>query len=365
MIHLKRGDLLKADVDALVNTVNTVGVMGKGVALQFRQAYPRNYEAYRRACNQGKVALGRMFVFDAGQLVHPRYIINFPTKKHWKSKSRLGDIEAGLVDLVRVIKELDIKSIAVPPLGAGSGGLNWSDVRPRIEKALGSLSDVDVILYTPEGAPAASEMKVGTNKPHMTAGRAALLGLLKRYVQPGLGTAPSPGASPLEIQKLLYLLQAMGENLRLNFAAGHYGPYAENVNHVLRTLEGHYIRGFGDRSRLVSEATPIELLPGAGEEADDFLNTSPDTLQRFQRVIKLIDGFESPYGLELLATVHWVATEVDRTARNDVDLAVRLVQAWSRRKQHLFTERHIKIAWQRLRDERWLDPESFTELRSG
>jgi O-acetyl-ADP-ribose deacetylase (regulator of RNase III) len=365
MIHLTRGDLLRADVDALVNTVNTVGVMGKGVALQFRQAYPRNYEAYRRACNQGEVELGRMFVFDAGQLIHPRYIVNFPTKKHWKSKSRLEDIEAGLVDLVRVIQNLDIKSIAIPPLGAGSGGLNWSDVRPRIETALGGLSDVDVMLYAPEGAPAASAMKVGTSKPRITAGRAALLGLLKRYVQPGLGTSPGPGASLLEIQKLLYLLQAMGENLRLNFAAGHYGPYAENVNHVLRALEGHYIRGYGDRTRPVSEAAPIELLPGAAEEADDLLNTSPDTLHRFHRVIKLIDGFESPYGLEVLATVHWVATHVDRASRNDPDLAVRLVQAWSRRKQRLFTERHIKIAWQRLRDERWLDAEGFTELRGG
>jgi O-acetyl-ADP-ribose deacetylase (regulator of RNase III) len=359
MIHLTRGDLLKADVDALVNTVNTVGVMGKGVALQFRQAFPRNYEAYRRACEQDSVKLGRMFVFDAGQLVRPRYIINFPTKKHWKSKSRLEDIEAGLVDLVRVIEELDIKSIAVPPLGAGSGGLNWSDVRPRIEKALGGLSDVDVLLYVPEGAPPASEMKVATNKPRMTPGRAALLGLLKRYVEPGLDVEPGLGASPLEIQKLLYLLQVAGERLRLNFAASHYGPYAENVNHVLRALEGHYIRGYGDRSRPVSESAPIELVPGAAEEADDFLNTSPDTLRRFRRVIKLIDGFESPYGLELLATVHWVATQVDRAARTDADLAVRLVQAWSRRKQRLFTERHIKIAWERLKGERWLDPESL------
>lgn len=361
MIHLTRGDLLKADVDALVNTVNTVGVMGKGVALQFRQAYPRNYEEYRRACKQGSVELGRMFVFDAGQLVRPRYIINFPTKKHWKSKSRLGDIDAGLLDLVRVIKELGIKSIAVPPLGAGSGGLNWSDVRPRIEKALGGLSDVDVMLYVPEGAPAASAMKVATNKPRMTAGRAALIGLLERYVQPGLGVSTGPGASALEIQKLLYLLQAIGENLRLNFVASHYGPYAENVNHVLRALEGHYIRGYGDRSRPVSEAAPIELLPGAAEEADDFLNTLPDTLQRFRQVIKLIDGFESPYGLELLATVHWVATQVDRAARKDADLTVRLVQAWSRRKQRLFTERHIEIAWQRLKDERWLDPEALAQ----
>jgi O-acetyl-ADP-ribose deacetylase (regulator of RNase III) len=351
MIHHTRGDLLKADVDALVNTVNTVGVMGKGVALQFRQAFPRNYEAYRRACKQGSVELGRMFVFDAGQLVRPRYIINFPTKEHWKSKSRLEDIEAGLVDLVRVVQEYGIKSIAVPPLGAGSGGLNWSDVQPRIVKALGGLSDVDVLLYVPEGAPAPSEMKIATERPRMTAGRAALLGLLKRYAAPDLG------ASPLEIQKLLYLLQSMGEHLRLNYATGHYGPYAENVNHVLRTIEGHYIRGFGDRSRPVSEAAPIELLPGAAEEAEAFLRTSPETLQRFHRVIKLIDGFESPYGLELLATVHWVATHEDRAARKDADLAVRLVQSWSGRKERLFTERHIKIAWERLNEARWLDPE--------
>jgi hypothetical protein len=234
-----------------------------------------------------------------------------------------------------------------------------------LRRHFGGLSDVDVMLYAPEGAPAASEMKVGTDKPRMTAGRAALLGLLKRYVQPGLGTSPGSGASPLEIQKLLYLLQAVGENLRLNFATSHYGPHVENVNHVLRALEGHYIRGYGDRSRPVSEAAPIELLPGAAEEADDFLNTLPDTLRRSRRVIKLIDGFESPYGLELLATVHWVATQVDRAARNDADLAVRLVQAWSRRKERLFTERHIKIAWRRLNDERWLHPDGFTELHGN
>lgn len=363
MIELTRGDLLKADADALVNTVNTVGVMGKGIALQFRQAFPLNYEYYRRACQQGSVQLGRMLVFDAGQLVRPRYIINFPTKGHWKSKSRLEDIDAGLEDLVRVISRLSIKSIAVPPLGAGSGGLDWSEVRPRIENALGGLSDVDVMLYVPGEAPRPSEMSVRTAKPRMTAGRAALLGLLERYVQPGLGISPGAGASPLEVQKLLYFLQALGENLRLNFAASHYGPYAENVNHVLRAMEGHYIRGYGDRSRRISEAEPIELLPGAAEQADEFLAGAPDTLQRLRRVIRLIDGFESPYGLELLTTVHWVASRENRAARDDDDLAVRLVQAWSRRKRRLFTERHIKVAWQRLEDEGWLDSDVVSRGR--
>src|SRR5215510_9661131 len=252
------GNLLDADVDALVNTVNTVGVMGKGVALQFKNAFPENYEAYRRAAEDEAIRLGRMFVFDIGKLTRPRFIINFPTKQHWKSRSRLEDIESGLVDLVRVIRELDIKSVAVPPLGCGNGGLDWEDVRPRIETALAPLEDVRTLLYAPSGAPAASGMKVATKRPRMTLGRAALLELLERYIEPGFG------ASVLEIQKLLYFMQIGGEPLRLNFAKGMYGPYAENVNHVLQAIEGHYLRGYGDRSLRVADWEPLELIPGAG-----------------------------------------------------------------------------------------------------
>lgn len=358
MIELVTGDLLKADTDALVNTVNTVGVMGKGMALQFKQAFPANYDAYRRACQRGEVVIGRMFVFDAGQLVRPRFIINFPTKGHWKSRSQLEDIEAGLADLVRVLRQLDIRSVAVPPLGCGNGGLNWSDVRPRIEEAFRRSENIAVLLFTPSGSPAPSEMNVATEKPRMTVGRAALLGLLQRYTQPSLGV------SVLEIQKLLYLLQASGEPLRLNFGKGAYGPYAENLNHVLQALEGHYIRGYGDRSQKVSQAAPIELIPDAAEEAVHYLADYPSTRQRFDRVTALIDGFESPYGLELLSTVHWLAVEVDQVVRNDVGLAVRQVQAWSRRKNELFTDRHIRIAWQRLREHGWLEPNSTTQDRS-
>ena len=150
MITDVHGNLLAADADALVNTVNTVGVMGKGIALQFKNAYPGNYKAYRAACQRHEVRLGEMFVFDAGQLVRPRWVINFPTKNHWKSPSRLTDIESGLDDLVRVITEHDIRSIAVPPLGCGNGGLDWADVRPIIEAKLRGL-DVEVLLYPPEG----------------------------------------------------------------------------------------------------------------------------------------------------------------------------------------------------------------------
>jgi len=151
MIEYIPGDILKCRADALVNTVNCVGVMGRGLALQFKNSYPENFRAYKAACDQKEVQPGRMFVYETGQLA-PRFIINFPTKRHWRDKSRIEDIEAGLVDLVRVIREKAIRSIAVPPLGCGLGGLDWCEVRSRIEQALGELSGVRVLVFEPSKA---------------------------------------------------------------------------------------------------------------------------------------------------------------------------------------------------------------------
>ncbi|MCL6091927.1 MAG: macro domain-containing protein, partial [Actinobacteria bacterium] len=301
MIEYVEGDLLKADADALVNTVNTVGVMGKGVALQFKQAFPFNFKVYRAACKRGEVRVGKMFVFDAGQITKPRYIINFPTKTHWKARSRLADVESGLRDLRRVVKELNVTSIAVPPLGCGNGGLDWRDVRPLITDALGDLEGVYVLVFEPKGAPRASQMKVGTAKPKMTRGRAVLIGLLDRY----LGLADL-GASPIEVQKLVYFAQRAGEPLRLNFETGRYGPYAEALGHVLEAMEGHYVRGYGDRSKKVPEAEPITLMGGAADEARVWLSAHPESVDRIGRVLELTDGFQSAYEMELLATVDWV-----------------------------------------------------------
>lgn len=149
MITEVDGNLLEADVDALVNAVNTVGVMGKGIALDFRHAFPANYQAYRRACELRDVTLGTMFVVETGQPVRPRYIINFPTKGHWRARSDLGDVKTGLADLREVIVSRGIASVAVPALGCGLGGLAWTDVEPLIRDALGDLSGVDVRLYVP------------------------------------------------------------------------------------------------------------------------------------------------------------------------------------------------------------------------
>ena len=344
MIKFTTGNILEAPAEALVNTVNCVGVMGKGVALQFKQAYPKNFAAYRAACQRGEVQTGRLLVYDNGLFITPRYIINFPTKQHWKEKSHLDYIDTGLSALVAEVQARGIRSIAIPPLGAGSGGLDWSVVRPRIEQAFAALPDVAVSIYEPYGAPAPDRMKVASDRPTMTPGRAILLVALESYAGPMYRLAM------LEVQKLAYFLQVAGEPLRLTFTKGTYGPYAETLNHVLQRMEGHFIRGYGDRT---GQTAGLTLLPDAVQAARQFLEQQPDSLARSQRVGALIAGFETPYGMELLATVHWVAQE-NSAAKVDPAVAVQDVHAWNARKQARFQPAHIEVAWQRLHTQGWL-----------
>ena len=176
MIETGSGDILAADVEALVNTVNCVGIMGRGIALQFRKAFPDNFKAYEAVCKRHELQPGRMFVFETGGLTNPRYIINFPTKRHWKGKSQLADIESGLKALVTEVRRLGIRSIAIPPLGCGQWGLDWAEVRPRIEQALTAEPDVKVLLYSPAGGPVPAASTSSLAIPKMTEGRAALVG---------------------------------------------------------------------------------------------------------------------------------------------------------------------------------------------
>lgn len=345
MIKLAHGDLLQSGAEAIINTVNCVGVMGKGIALQFKQEFPGNYEAYRRACDAGEVRLGEMFVFDTGSMINPRWIINFPTKGHWKAKSRIEDIASGLKDLKRVIETLGVRSIAVPPLGCGNGGLDWPDVEPMIRTALGDLDDVEVMLFPPSGAPKVDSMRVNTMRPNMSRGRALVLSLL------GLYGAAGYRHSLLEIQKLTYFLQESGEDLKLGFHKHHYGPYAENLRHVLKAVEGHLIAGYADGGDAPDK--PLTLVPGAVEDAKGYLDQHDISRARFERVTKLVEGFESPYGLELLATVHWVMSREGATQHEIVE---RQVYGWNARKQQ-FTPRQLAIAEARLRSHGWLSPE--------
>lgn len=343
MITEAKGNLLDAPVDALVNTVNTVGVMGKGIALQFKKAFPEMFKDYADAARRGEVVLGRMHIWPTQTLDGPNFIINFPTKGHWRAKSRLADVEAGLQDLVRIVRKYDITSLAVPPLGCGNGGLEWSDVEPRIRRAFEQLPEVDVRLYAPAGAPAASEMRVGTEVPSVSPGRAALIGIIDRYTRQA---AHEP--TLIETQKLMYFMQLVGEPLKLRFQANRYGPYADNLRHVLAHIEGHYLRGFGDGSAKVLEATPLSVMAGAAAQAEGVLEKHPQTRDRMEHVLELVEGFESAYGLELLATVHWCVTTMPEGTSDD-EVAAN-VSGWSRRKADLFKHSHVKVALKALRE---------------
>jgi O-acetyl-ADP-ribose deacetylase (regulator of RNase III) len=343
MIKYASGNLLEAPVEALVNTVNTEGVMGKGIALQFKRAFPQVNSEYQKACASGLVKLGAMHAVDLGGLAGgPRWVINFPTKGHWRSKSRLQDIRSGLQDLVRLIRELKIRSIAVPPLGCGNGGLDWGDVRPLIESAFSNLPDVEVLLFSPTGAPLPAEMPTRTDRPKMTVGRAALISLVERY-QLGL---LDPIVTLLEVHKLMYFLQAAGQPLKLNFRQAKFGPYSDVLRQVLIRLEGHYISGYGDGKDRPD--TPIELMLGAADEARDFLRDQPDVRSRIEGVTRLIEGYEDPYGLELLSSVHWVMTSEPTVAVSQQSV-VSAVHAWNDGKRKRLRVEHLAKAWSRVR----------------
>jgi O-acetyl-ADP-ribose deacetylase (regulator of RNase III) len=353
-INITTGDILKQDVDAVINTVNCVGVMGKGIALQFKRKYPENFKAYEAACRSGLVQIGKMFVYDLGFFFQekPRFIINFPTKKHWKEKSEISYIEDGLKDLIKIIRELKIKSIAIPPLGCGNGGLEWHKVKHLIMESLQPLNEqVEMFLFNQQGAPNPLLMETRTVKPEMTIGRAVLIKLISLYRH------SEDFLSQLEIQKLCYFAQEAGESLRLNYVKNKYGPYANNLKYVLDRIEGHYLQGVGDYDTSFSR---IILMPGALDESDKFLQDNPDRSSRIAKVTKVIEGFEDPYGMELLSTVHWVCSKTPKaqTLQEVVDAIYNWQHdqpQWNQRKQAIMQEKHIKVAWEHLSRSGWIN----------
>jgi O-acetyl-ADP-ribose deacetylase (regulator of RNase III) len=348
MITYKSGNILEDDAEALVNTVNCVGVMGRGIALQFKNAYPENFKTYVKACRNDEVKPGRMLVFKTGQLSNPRYIINFPTKRHWRGKSRMEDIESGLNALVDTIRFYNIRSVAIPPLGSGLGGLNWSDVKIRIDAALRPLMDVQISIYEPQGAPATEKMTHSRDVPTMTTGRAVLVELISRYLDGLL----DPCVTLLEVHKLMYFMQEAGEPLRLRYQKAAYGPYAENLRQVLKAIEGHLVSGYADGGD--QPGKQLKLVPGAIEDARSFLQQYPDTRARFEKVADLVEGFESPFGLELLSTVHWI---MEKEGVSSLEAVIKHTYAWSDRKRQ-FTPRQISLAANIVISKGWLSADS-------
>jgi len=349
MITYQTGNILHNQADAIINTVNTVGVMGKGLALQFKKAFPDNFKVYKKACDDKSLVTGQVLSVPLNSMSAPFYILNFPTKAHWKGKSKLEYIEQGLESLKAEVKRLNLKSVAIPALGSGLGGLPWHEVEQLIQRSLAELPDVQWLIYPPQAAPKAEAMPNKTIRPKMTIGRAAVIGLIDRYVSTGFGYR----LSLLEVQKLVYFLTAGGEPLnKVIFQKHHFGPYADVLRHVLEKMEGHFITGYADG--LNKPETPIELIEDAAQEALIYLDEHLETKQRFDKVAKLIEGYESQNGMELLSTVHWVATqELDINNTTSAELVSR-VHSWNSRKAQM-KPHHILAAWNRLKEQNWLE----------
>jgi O-acetyl-ADP-ribose deacetylase (regulator of RNase III) len=256
----------------------------------------------------------------------------------------MEDIESGLLALAAVIKERGIRSIAITPVGSGLGGLSWPQVRTRIEDVLGKLESVRILVYEPDPAHSTLIHARTAEEPKITSGRAALVVLMDRY----LAGLLDPFVSLLEVHKLMYFLQEAGEPLRLSFVKAPYGPYAENLRHVLRAVEGHLVTGYSDGGDAPDKQ--LALVPGAVEDARNFVEQHEQTKARLMRVTELVAGFESPFGLELLSTVLWVAT---REKAGDANAAVPLVYSWNARKRQ-FSGRQILLAFKVLDDQGWL-----------
>ncbi len=349
MIRFTAGNLLDAPAEALVNTVNTVGVMGKGIALMFKEAFPSNLMAYEAACKAGEVKVGHMFVTERSDFIGPKWIINFPTKQHWRQPSKLSWIEDGLEDLKRVVRALRIKSIALPPLGAGNGGLDWSVVRERIEEALADLGDVDVIVYEPTATYQNVAKRAGVEK--LTPARAVVVDLVRRYSVLGFE------CSLLEIQKLAYFAErsiarlGLANNLDLRFEANRFGPYAPRLTHLLDALDGSYLHC----DKRIADADPLDTVRFNETKRDRIAAYLGSEGKAFAPVPEmtgeLIDGFETPLGMELLATVDWLLVAGNEPTLGGIKQGLRSWQGGTdagRRKLNLFDDRMIEIALERL-----------------
>lgn len=341
MLEYKTGNIFEDDAEAIVNTVNCVGIMGRGIALQCKRLYPENFKAYAKACKTGQVVPGKMFVYETNCIGNPRIIINFPTKRHWRQNSSITDIVAGLTDFIRVIAEYQVKSVAIPPLGCGNGGLAWDVVRPLLEASLKPVENVVFRVYVPQ---ADIQPLPASEPPKMTIGRAALVSLMQRYLD-GL---MDPFISLLEVHKLMYFLQEAGMDLKLNYVKHFYGPYAKNLGQVLNRVEGYFITGYKDGGDAPQK--PLAIVPGVLPEANQVLAEKPQIAMFMQRVFELIDGFESPGGMELLATVHWT---VCKENVKDLPGIVQFIHRWNEHKRQ-FSEAQIKLSYDRLQQFGWI-----------
>lgn len=336
MIKFKIGNLLESDAQALVNTVNTDGVMGKGIALQFKNTYPNNYKNYVKACKEGSISIGNLLVYEEETLLNgKKIIINFPTKTTWRKPSEYSYIDLGLKNLVELIKKYKIKSIAIPPLGAGNGGLDWNIVKDLLQKYLKDL-DCDIYIYEPNNA---IKEVLKKERVKLTPARAMLLAVLYELVKNG------EFVSEFSAEKIAYFLQRFGAKdvFNLDYQKNFYGPYSGKVKHVLYYLNGSYLTGYSSKDKKPFEN--LELIFEAENDINDYLNQSENFkyLKIVEKTKKFLDGFYSNFSLELLSTVDFIKESENI---NDSKLIKNEIENWSNRKRTLFANNlnYIDIA---------------------
>lgn len=351
MIQFTTGNLLEAKAEALVNTVNTVGVMGKGIALMFKEAFPENFRKYNDACKQKKVETGSMFVTETCSLFGPKWIINFPTKQHWRNPSKLEWVEDGLRDLRRFITQENISSIAIPPLGSGNGGLDWQTVKKLIMQSFAEMPNVTVIVYEP--VPQYQNVTKAAGVEELTPARALVVELVRRYQVLGFD------CTLLEIQKLAWFLEraiiAIGikNPLDLKFEANTYGPYAKRLRHLLDALDGSYLHC----NKRLSDAGPMDTISfdsGKKEALRTYLSSDDckPYLPALNATVSLIEGFESPLGMEALATTDWLL--VNTNSAPQLSAVKEALHRWpggksaAQRKLKLFSDSLLELVLKQL-----------------
>lgn len=342
MISYVTGNLFESDAQALVNTVNTVGVMGKGIALQFKEAYPENYRIYRKACKEKTFSVGQMLVTTINDMYQGqnRYIINFPTKTDWRKPSEYVYIEKGLEALKREIATRGIKSVAIPPLGSSNGGLNWPQVKEMIVAALSDV-DCDIRIYEPT-AKIQERMKAERTK--LNVARAMLLDVACDL------SAHGEFFSEFAAEKIAYFLQRFGaaDVFRLQYKPYIYGPYSGKVRYVLHHLNGSYISGMSDLNNRPFD--DIWLLKGTYEAVNEFWQKEENS--EYQQIAEhtkaFLSGYYSNFGLELLATVDYILQNQLKGKTVDEDTIIMAVmdyvKNWNERKKRLFTEKYVRDA---------------------
>lgn len=338
MIKYITGNILESNAQALVNTVNTDGVMGKGIALQFKKFFPNNYKAYLDACKTQIINIGKLLVFkDSNLEVGEKLIINFPTKTTWRKPSEYNYIENGLDDLINIIKTQEIKSIAIPALGAGNGGLKWEIVKKIIEQKLINI-DVDIYVYEPT-----NQIKELLKKERvkLTDGRALLLYTLYDLVRNG------EYVSEFSSEKVCYFLQRFGAEkyFKLKYEPNFYGPYSGKVRFVLNALNGSYIMGYSDMNKKPFE--PLTLVSDGYEDVKNHIDNNAELHKIASNTISFLNGFYSDFSLELLSSIDYLSIQHNST---DIELVTQKIEEWSERKRSLFSNpKYIDISLNHLK----------------